>query len=109
MVGENRTSRYCARKTIAKRGSIRAEISGAPVLAGTKFVIRSLIMPFGAGRSIIDRDEPVTVAAATIMRGFHFVPDDEAICIHAALVDAHGFDLAADHQAVLPRPCPGDG
>src|SRR5262245_52645191 len=93
---------------ITLRLSIHASIGIAPGLAGAEFLVAAVVAPDPARRLVVGRNEAVAIAHAAIVRGLHLVPHDEAVGVHAALVDAHGLDLAADHHAVEPGPRPLD-
>src|SRR5262245_27077733 len=82
--------------------SVRALVGAAPVLAGTKVVVAAVVAPKAARGLVVGRHEAVPIAHAAIMRRLDPVPDDEAIGVHAAIVDAHGLDAAAHHQPVAP-------
>src|SRR5262249_48695701 len=64
------------------------------------------MVPHAARRLVKSRHETVAITHAAIMRGLDLVPHDETLIGHAVAVDAHGFDAAADHQAVEPLLCP---
>src|SRR5262249_13736083 len=89
-------------------GSIHAAIRVTPVLPGAKLRIASLIAPVTPGRLVIGRDKARLVAHDAIVRGLDLVPDDEAVLVHAAVVDADRLDLAADHHAIEPGARPFD-
>src|SRR5262249_34798815 len=83
-------------------------VAAAPFLAGGEFLVGAVVAPDPARGLVVGGDEAVAIAHAAIVRGLHLVPDDEAVGVEAAVVDADRLDLAADHHAIEPRPRPFD-
>src|SRR5262249_61440029 len=76
--------------------------------AGRDFLVAAVVAPAPARGLVVGGNEAVAIAHAAIVRRLHLVPDDEAVGVEAAVVDADRLDLAADHHAIKPRPRPFD-
>src|SRR5215475_14784083 len=88
--------------------SIGAAVGVAPVFAGAEFLVAAVVAPDPARGLVVGGNEAVAIAHAAIVCRLHLVPDDEAVGVEAAVVDADRLDLAADHHAIEPRPRPFD-